>query len=79
MADAGPYDVIVDKLGLAWTSGMTSDHVRRLNPKTGEVVEYLLPSPTNVRRAEVENTARGVSFWAGSNHSGRLVRVEPLE
>jgi streptogramin lyase len=76
---SGPYDVMVDEQGYAWTSGMTSDRVMRLNIATGEVIEYLLPSPTNVRRVEVVNSAGGVSFWTGSNHGGRLVKVEPLE
>ncbi len=58
---------------------MTSDRVMRLNTSSGEVTEYLLPSPTNVRRGDVVNSPNGVSFWTGSNHSGRIVKVEPLE
>jgi streptogramin lyase len=76
---SGPYDVTVDKQGFAWTSGMTSDRVYRLNPNTAEVTDYLLPSPTNVRRVEVEDSTQPVSFWAGSNHGGVLVRVQPIE
>jgi streptogramin lyase len=76
---SGPYDVVVDKQGFAWTSGMTSDRVMRLNIASSEVTEYLLPSPTNVRRADVVNSANGVSFWTGSNHGGKIVKVEPLE
>jgi len=76
---SGPYDVTLDKQGFAWTSGMTSDRVYRLNPTTGEVIDYLLPSPTNVRRVEVDDSTQPVSFWTGSNHGGVLVRVEPLE
>jgi len=76
---SGPYDVVVDKQGFAWTSGMTSDRVMRLNIASGEVTEYLLPSPTNVRRVDVVNSANGVSCWTGSNHGGKIVKVEPLE
>jgi len=71
--------VTVDKQGFAWTSGMTADRVNRLNIATGEVTEYLLPSPTNVRRVEVEDSTQPVSFWTGSNHGGVLVRLQPLE
>jgi len=79
IAFSGPYDVTVDKRGFAWTSGMTSDRVFRLNPKNGEIIAYLLPSPTNVRRVEVDTSKDRVSFWAGSNHAGVLVKLEPLE
>ena len=76
---SGPYDVMVDRQGMAWTSGMTSDRVFRLNPGTGEVVDYLLPRPTNIRRVDIDDSTRSVSFWAGDNHGGVLVKVEALE
>src|SRR5260370_20011524 len=75
VAFSGPYDVTLDRQGFAWTSGMTSDRVYRLNPNTGEVTEYLLPSPTNVRRVEVDNSTQPVSFWTGSNHGAVLVTL----
>ena len=76
---SGPYDVVVDKNGYAWTGGMTSDRVDRLNTKTGEIIEYLLPRSTNIRRMDVDNTRNPVSLWVGSNHGASLVRLEPLE
>ena len=42
-------------------------------------LEYLLPRPTNIRRVDVDNSTKPASFWAGANHGGFLVRVEPLE
>ena len=51
-----PYDVIWDKNGELWTGGMTTDRVVRLDPKTGETVEYPLPRDTNMRRMFVDNT-----------------------
>jgi hypothetical protein len=32
---------------------MTTDRVVRLNPKTGDIVEYLLPKSTNIRNVFV--------------------------
>jgi virginiamycin B lyase len=78
-AFSGPYDVIVDRQGFAWTGGMTSDRVYRLNPSSGRIIEYLLPSPTNIRRVDLDNSTQPVSFWTGNNHSGTLVRIEPLQ
>jgi virginiamycin B lyase len=76
---SAPYDVITDKNGEAWTGSMLSDQVTRLNPKTGEAINYLLPRPTNIRRVFVDNSTTPVTFWAGSNHGASIVKLEPLE
>ena len=67
-----PYDVVTDKNGEAWTGSMLSDRVSRLDPKTGEFVEYLLPKTTNIRRVFVDNSTSPVSFWVGAITARRL-------
>ena len=59
--------------------GRHDDRVSRLNPKTGAIVEYLLPQDTNIRRVFVDNTTTPVTFWIGNNHGASIVKVEPLE
>jgi streptogramin lyase len=76
---SAPYDVITDKNGEAWTGSMLSDQVTRLNPATGQSINYLLPRNTNIRRVFVDNSTTPVTFWAGSNHGASIVKVEPLE
>lgn len=73
------YDVIADTAGYAWGGGMNNDLVARLNIKTGEIVEYLLPNATNVRRVNVDNSTSPPTFWVGNNLGATLVKVEPLE
>ena len=51
----------------------------RLDTKTGEMVDYLLPRSTNIRRVFVDNTTTPVSFWVGSNHGASIIKVEPLD
>jgi streptogramin lyase len=75
----GPYDVVLDKNGDAWTGGMFSDRVVRVNTTTGQATEYLLPRSTNIRRVFVDNSTNPVTFWTGSNHGASIVKVEPLE
>jgi len=58
---------------------MLNDRVTRLNPKTGEFVEYLLPRPTNIRRVFVENASSRPVFWVGSNHGASIIKLEPLD
>jgi streptogramin lyase len=76
---ASPYDVALDKNGEAWTGSMITDRVTRLEPKSGAMVEYLLPRTTNIRRVFVDNSTTPVTFWVGSNHGASIVRLEPLE
>jgi streptogramin lyase len=75
-----PYDAVCDKAGYVWTGGMTTDLVTRLNPKTGEITQYLLPSPgVNIRRVEVDDSTTPPTFWVGENHQAKIAKVEPLE
>jgi virginiamycin B lyase len=74
-----PYRANFDKNGDIWASTMSTDRVVRLDPKTGQTEQYLMPSDTNMRTVYVDNTTTPVTFWVGSNHAHALVKVEPLE
>ena len=76
---SAPYDVELDKNGDAWTGSMANDRVLRLNPKTGQMTEYLLPRSTNIRRVFVDNSTTPPTFWVGNNHGASIVKVEPLD
>ena len=73
------YDAIADRAGFAWGGGMNNDRVVRVNTKTGETVEYLLPRMTNIRRVNVDNGSNPPAFWVGNNLGAAVVRVEPVE
>jgi streptogramin lyase len=74
-----PYRAAIDKNGEMWTGGMHSDRAVRMNPKTGETVEYLLPKETNMRTVFLDNSTSPITFWTGSNHGAALVKLEPLD
>ena len=38
-----PHDVVVDTEGLVWYSDFGDQFIGRLNPKTGEVIEFPIP------------------------------------
>jgi streptogramin lyase len=57
---------------------MDTDLAIRLNPKTGEFTEYLLPHETNVRHVDVQKTGAFSSMWLGDQHSNSIVHIEPL-
>jgi streptogramin lyase len=74
-----PYRADIDKNGEIWASTMHTDRVVRLNPKTRDTTQYLMPSDTNMRTIFVDNTTTPVTIWVGSNHDHRLVKVEPQD
>ncbi len=76
---SAPYDAQKDKAEFAWTGSMVNDHVSRINTKTGEVTDYLLPRATNIRRVFTDNTSDPPSLWVGSNHGASIVKIEPLD
>jgi len=73
-----PYDVTSDKDGNVWTGGEFNDRILRLDPKTGQFVEYLLPRSTNLRRVFVDDRTTPPTFWVGNNHGASIVKLEPL-
>jgi virginiamycin B lyase len=77
---SAPYDVVAVKNGAeAWTGSMLADQVSRIDTATGEVVDYLLPRTTNIRRVFVDSSAERPVLWIGSNHGASIVKVEPLD
>jgi virginiamycin B lyase len=75
----GPYDVVQDSKGYVWSGGMVTDLVTRMNPDTGAVIQYLLPSlGANIRRVDVDNMTTPPSFVVGENHQAKIAVVQPL-
>jgi len=60
-----PYYVTWDKNGELWTGGMTTDRAVRLNPKTGQTIEYLMPKDTNHAPRVRGQYHTPVTFWTG--------------
>ena len=77
---SAPYDVVAIRNGAeVWTGSMLTDRVSRLDTATGEVVDYLLPRTTNIRRVFVDETGVRPVLWVGSNHGAAIIKVEPLD
>jgi virginiamycin B lyase len=76
---SNPYDVVRAKNGEVWTGSMITDQVSRLDPETDQIVDYLLPKSTNIRRVFVDDKASPPVLWVGSNHGASIVKVEPLD
>jgi streptogramin lyase len=74
-----PYDVVAANSGEVWAGSELTDRVTRLDPKTGDFVDYLLPRETNIRRVFVDEQGSLPVLWVGSNHGAEIVKVEPQD
>jgi streptogramin lyase len=75
-----PYDVVPTMdASQVWTGSMVNDRVARLDTKSGQITEYLMPRPTNIRRVFLQETGPRPTLWVGSNHGASIVKVEPLD
>jgi len=76
---SAPYHVVPDKNGEVWIGSMWTDRVTRLDPKSSQFTDYLLPRETNIRRVFVDSSTTPVTFWVGSNHGASVLKMEPLD
>ena len=75
-----PYDAeFAPKFDEAWSGSMLTDMVDRLDVKTGQFTEYLLPKPTNIRRVYIDQRGPRPVLWVGSNLGASIIKVEPLD
>jgi streptogramin lyase len=60
------------------TGGRLSDRVGRLDPRSGEWTNYLLPRYSNIRRVFVDDRKTPVTVWIGNNLGAAVIKLEPL-
>jgi streptogramin lyase len=59
---------------------MPTDLILRLNPKTGQFTEYLLPTlDANIRDIYVDSSTTPISVWVTEVHQGKIAKIEPLD
>ena len=68
-----------DKDGWVWAPSNMSDRMFRLNPETGEMIEYLMPSEIDVKEIEFDPTSDGVAALMSNMRASRILRIEPLD
>ena len=71
-----PYYARPDTKGRVWISATGSDRLLRLNPATGQVVQYLMPVSYDARKVVVDVHAGRTTVWLPNKNAGSLVRVE---
>jgi streptogramin lyase len=75
-----PYAATVpDKAGYVWAPSNMSDRLARLDPKTGAVIEYLMPTELDTKKITFDPTAKGITLLMANMRSARILRVELLD
>jgi streptogramin lyase len=70
----------MDKNGDVWSAGMSTDLILRLNPQTGQFIEYMLPTvDANIRHIDVGNSSNPIAVWVAEVHKGKIAKIEPLD
>ena len=74
-----PYFARPDRNGEIWASSTGSDRVARFNPKTGEMLHYLMPEYYDARKVVADPSTSGVTIWLPNKNLSQLIRIEPLD
>jgi streptogramin lyase len=74
-----PYDAVATRAGDVWEVNESSDRVGRLDPRSGEWINYPLPRHANLRRVFVDERTLPGTVWIGNNHAASVIRLEPLD
>ena len=73
-ANGGPYAVTVDAGGVVWVNEIQTDTVVRLDPASGDLRVFTLPSKNvGIRKMIVDADGR---LWYMGSHNGRLGVIE---
>jgi streptogramin lyase len=75
-----PYAVSApDRNGYVYATSNMSERLMRLDPKTGEIVEYQIPTEFDSKKITYDPTTSRLTLWMVNTRTARMMKVEPLE
>lgn len=75
-----PYTASVpDKRGYVYAPSNMSERLMRLDPGTGEVIEYQMPTEFDTKKIAYDPTTDDVVLWMTNKRTARITRVELLD
>jgi len=77
---SGPYTATIpDAKGRVYSPSSATDRVFQLDPKTGEMVAFLMPTRDfDSKQVTVDPVSKKV-VWLANTRNARLVKIEPLD
>jgi streptogramin lyase len=59
---------------------VSTDLILRLDPRTGQFIEYMLPTVNaNIRHIDVDNSSNPIAVWVAEVHHGKISKIKPLD
>jgi virginiamycin B lyase len=75
-----PYAVSTpDRNGFVYATSNTAERLIRLDPKSGELIEYQVPTNFDSKKIAHDPTTGRSTLWMVNTRSARIVKVEPLD
>jgi virginiamycin B lyase len=75
-----PYAVSApDRDGYVYATSNMSERLIRLDPKTGEIVEYQIPTEFDSKKITYDPTTSRSTLWMINTRTARMMKVEPLD
>ena len=56
-----------------------AERLLRLDPKTGEIVEYQIPTEFDSKKIAYDTTTSRTTLWMVNTRTARIMKVEPLD
>ena len=75
-----PYTATVpDRNGYVYAPSNMSERLLRLDPRTGDVIEYQMPTEFDTKKIAYDPTTEEVVLWMTNKRTARITRVEFLD
>jgi virginiamycin B lyase len=75
-----PYAVSApDRNGYVYATSNTAERLIRLDPRTGEMIDYQIPTDFDSKKIAHDPTTSRSTLWMVNTRSARIVKVEPLD
>jgi streptogramin lyase len=75
-----PYAVSApDRNGYVYATSNMSERLMRLDPKTGEIIEYQIPTEFDSKKITYDPTTSRLTLWMVNTRTARMMKVEPLD
>jgi len=75
-----PYAVSApDRNGYVYATSNMSERLIRLDPTTGEIVEYQMPTEFDSKKITYDPTTSHLTLWMVNTRTARMMKVEPLD
>jgi virginiamycin B lyase len=75
-----PYAVSApDRNGYVYATSNTAERLLRLDPRTGEIIAYQIPTDFDSKKIAHDPTTSRSTLWMVNTRNARIMKVEPLD